>query len=62
MPRPNFNWIIIRRPEPKVCYCGKPIVFLPGRKRHECTRCGAKFRLVVKVECYQGPELGGVGE
>lgn len=38
-------------PIPKeACRCGKPVVFLPGRKQFACTRCGTRWRLVVKVE------------
>lgn len=38
-------------PIPKeVCRCGKPVVFLSGRKRFVCTRCGTRWRLIVSVE------------
>ncbi len=33
-----------------VCECGKPVVFVNGRKTFKCTRCETKWTLVVKVE------------
>ena len=38
-------------PIPKeACRCGKPVVFLSGRKRFVCSRCGTRWRLIVSVE------------
>ncbi len=32
------------------CDCGKPVVFINGRKTFVCTRCGTKWRLTVKID------------
>ena len=37
---------------PQSCTCGKPVVFPQGSKTFDCTRCGQKWRVVVKVEPY----------
>lgn len=33
------------------CHCGKPVVFVDGKKTFTCTRCGAQWRLNVSVVC-----------
>ncbi|MEK7639690.1 MAG: hypothetical protein AAB424_00880 [Patescibacteria group bacterium] len=35
----------------QACHCGKPVVFVDGKKTFTCTRCGAQWRLKVSVEC-----------
>lgn len=32
------------------CHCGKPVVFPGGRKTFKCSRCGARWRLNIKVD------------
>lgn len=34
----------------QVCVCGKPVVFLPPNDTFKCSRCGARWRLLVRVE------------
>ncbi len=33
-----------------VCECGKPVVFVNGRKTYKCSRCDTEWKLTVKVE------------
>lgn len=34
----------------KACNCGKPIVFVSGKRTFYCTRCNRRWRLVVDVQ------------
>lgn len=36
------------------CDCGKPVVFVNGRKKFHCTRCGTNWKLIVGVEKAMG--------
>ena len=34
----------------EVCSCGKPIVFVNGKKKFTCSHCGARWILRVEVK------------